>query len=146
VLDGADVVFVARAATRRSLANGLGLGSRLPASASATGRVLLAALPVQQAEMLLRRMKRLPLTPYTVTELGALLAKLDEVRKRGYAASDEELQLGLRSLAVPIRDGEGKTIASMSIVAASSRHSLQSMLDILLPELESARRMLESIL
>jgi IclR family pca regulon transcriptional regulator len=146
VLDGADVVFVARAATRRSLANGLGLGSRLPASAAATGRVLLAALPPEQAETLLRRMKRLPLTPHTVTDLRALLDKLDEVRKRGYAASDEELELGVRSLAVPIRDGEGRTIASMSIVAATSRHSLQSMLDALLPELESARRMLESIL
>ena len=146
VLDGTDVVFVARAATRRSLSNGLGLGSRLPAYAAATGRVLLAALPPEEAELALKRSRRIPLTPHTRTEIPELLALLDEVRRQGYAVSNEELELGLRSIAVPIRDPEGRAIASMSIVASVARHSLENMLDTLLPQLESARRSLTSLL
>jgi IclR family pca regulon transcriptional regulator len=146
VLDGTDVVFVARAATRRSLSNGLGLGSRLPAYAAATGRVLLAALPPEEAELALKRSRRLPLTPHTRTEIPELLALLDEVRRQGYAVSNEELELGLRSIAVPIRDPEGRAVASMSIVASVARHSLENMLDTLLPQLESARRSLTGLL
>jgi IclR family transcriptional regulator, pca regulon regulatory protein len=146
VLDGTDVVFVARAATRRSLSNGLGLGSRLPAYAAATGRVLLAALPPEEAALALKRSRRIPLTPHTRTEIPELLALLDEVRRQGYAVSNEELELGLRSIAVPIRDPEGRAIASMSIVASVARHSLENMLDTLLPQLESARRSLTGLL
>jgi IclR family pca regulon transcriptional regulator len=146
VLDSTEAVFVARAATRRSLSSGLGLGSRLPAYCAATGRVLLAALPQEQAEHLLKRMARHRLTPHTRTELPELLALLDDVRGRGYAVSNEELELGVRSIAVPIRDAAGRTVASMSLVAATSRHSLESMLETLLPELEGARRMLGTLL
>jgi IclR family pca regulon transcriptional regulator len=146
VLDSTDAVFVARAATRRSLSSGLGLGSRLPAYCAATGRVLLAALPQEQAERLLKRMGRHRLTPHTRTELPELLALLDDVRGRGYAVSNEELELGVRSIAVPIRDAAGRTVASMSLVAATSRYSIESMLETLLPELEGARRMLGTLL
>jgi IclR family pca regulon transcriptional regulator len=146
VLDGIDVVFVARAATRRSLSNGLGLGSRLPAYCAATGRVLLAALPEKEAELLLKRMRRLPLTPRTRTEVRDLMTVLDEVRRHGYAVSNEELELGVRSIAVPIRNADGRTIASMSMVTATSRRSLDDVIENLLPELESARRMLTSLL
>jgi IclR family pca regulon transcriptional regulator len=146
VLDGTDAVFIARAATRRSLSNGLGLGSRLPAYCAATGRALLAALPQEEAERLLKRTARHPLTPRTRTEIPVLLAMLDEIRGQGYAISNEELELGVRSMAVPIRDSAGRTVASMSLVAASSRHTVESMRESLLPELESARRMLGSML
>jgi IclR family pca regulon transcriptional regulator len=146
VLDGTDVVFVARAATRRSLSNGLGLGSRLPAHGAATGRVLLAALPEEEAEQCLKRMARHKLTPHTRTEIPVLMALLEEVRQQGYAVSNEELELGVRSLAVPIRDTSGRTIASMSMVSSTARRSLDNMIDNLLPELESARRMLTSLL
>lgn len=146
VLDGTESVFVARAATRRSLSNGLGLGSRLPAHGSSTGRVLLAALPAEEAEQRLRRMARHKLTPHTRTEIPVLMALLEEVRQQGYAVSNEELELGVRSLAVPIRDASGRTIASMSIVSSTARRTLENMIDNLLPELESARRMLTSLL
>jgi IclR family pca regulon transcriptional regulator len=146
VLDGTESVFLARAVTRRSLSSGLGLGSRLPAHCAATGRVLLAALPQEQAEQLLKRMARHRLTPHTRTEIPELLALLDEVRSQGYAVSNEELELGVRSIAVPIRDAAGRTVASMSMVAATSRHSLESVIRTLLPELESARRMLGTLL
>src|SRR5690606_29600898 len=104
VQDNTDVVFVARAATRRSLSNGLGQGSRLPAHCAATGRVMLAALPAQEAELLLNRMQRQKLTPHTRTEIPALMALLDEVSALGYAISNEEIELGVRSIAIPIRD------------------------------------------
>jgi IclR family pca regulon transcriptional regulator len=146
VLDGSDVVFLARAATRRSLSNGLGLGSRLPAHCAATGRVLLAALPSEEAERRLRRMARHQLTPHTCTGIPELMTMLEEVRAQGYAVSDEEIELGLRSIAVPILDAGGQTVASMSIAASTSRRTLENMLETLLPELESVRRMLAAML
>jgi len=146
VLDGTDVVFVARAATRRSLTNGLGLGSRLPAYCAATGRILLAALPPEDAQERLQRTRRLSLTPRTCTEIPALLALLEDARRQGYAVSDEELELGVRSIAIPLRDAHGRTIAAMSIVASVRRYTLDAMLETLLPQLESARRMLASML
>jgi IclR family pca regulon transcriptional regulator len=146
VLDGGDVVFLARAATRRSLSNGLGLGSRLPAHCAATGRVLLAALPPEEAERRLQRMVRHPMTPNTRTAIPDLMQMLQEVRAQGYAVSDEEIELGLRSIAVPILDAGGHTIASMSIAASASRRTLESMLQTLLPELESVRRMMAAML
>jgi len=146
VQDGTEVVFVARAATRRSLSHGLGLGSRLPAYAAATGRVLLAALPKEEAKLLLKRSKRVQLTPRTRTGISEVMALLDEIRSQGYAVSNEELELGVRSIAVPIRDAEGRTVASMSMVASVSRHSLENMIDTLLPQLEGARRTLAGLL
>lgn len=146
VLDGTDAVFIARAATRRSLSSGLGLGSRLPAYCSATGRVLLADLPVEEAERLLKRMARHPLTPHTRTEVPVLMTLLDEIRSLGYAVSNEELELGVRSIAVPIRNNAGRTVGSMSVVTSTSRRTIKSMVENLLPELEGARRMLGTVL
>lgn len=146
VLDGTEAVFVARAATRRSLSSGLSLGSRLPAYCAATGRALLASLPPEEAERLLKRMARHKLTPHTRTEITDLLGILDETRQQGYAISNEELELGVRSIAVPIRDAAGKTVASMSLVVSAARMSLDRMVNTLLPELESARRMLGTLL
>jgi IclR family pca regulon transcriptional regulator len=146
VLDGSDVVFLARAATRRSLSNGLGLGSRLPAHCAATGRVLLAALPPEEAERRLKRMARHQLTPHTRTGIQDLMMLLEGVRTQGYAVSDEEIELGLRSIAIPILDAGGQTVASMSIAVSTSRRTLENMLETLLPELESVRRMLTAML
>lgn len=146
VLDGNDVVFLARAATRRSLSTGLGLGSRLPAHGTATGRVLLAALPPEDAERRLKRMARQQMTPNTRTDVDDLMKILADVRVDGYALCDEELELGVRSLAVPIQDAGGAVVASMSIVASTRRRSLDNVLRSLLPELESARRMIGAML
>lgn len=145
VLDGIESVFVARAAARRSLSDGLGLGSRLPAWCSATGRVLLAEQDDEDIEFNLRRGVRRKLTPRTRTDLSELMDVVRATRMHGYAICDEELQLGLRSIAVPLRDGEGKAVAAMSLVASTSRMSLSDMIELLLPELESARRMLSHL-
>ncbi|OVZ60645.1 IclR family transcriptional regulator [Pigmentiphaga sp. NML080357] len=146
VLDGGEVVFVARAATRRSLSDGLGMGSRLPAHCAATGRVLMAALAADDVTQLLGRMPRRALTPRTRTEIPELLALLDEARRLGYATSDEELELGVRSIAIPIYDQTGRTVAAMSLVASVNRYTLDQMVEALLPELLGGRRMLSAML
>jgi IclR family pca regulon transcriptional regulator len=146
VLDGTDVVFVARAAARRSLSNALGLGSRLPAYCAATGRVLLAALAPEEAELRLKRMVRLQLTPFTTTDVNDLMNLLEEVRTKGYALSKEEIEIGVNSIAVPIRDTKGNTIASMSIACSNKRRSSEEIVENILPELESARVTLSTYL
>lgn len=146
VLDAQDAVFVARSTHRRSLSSGLGVGVRLPAYASATGRVLLAGRPVAEVEFTLNRMSRPALTPRTRTGLREILKEIALVRTRGYAISDEELEIGLRSIAVPIRNGRGELIAAMSLSVATSRMTREQMIEKLVPELETARRTFAALL
>lgn len=140
VLDSQDVVFVARSTHRRSLSSGLGVGARLPAYASATGRVLLSEQPTADVEFLLNRMMRPALTPHTLTGTQEIVKEIALVRSQGYAISDEELEIGLRSVAVPIRNGKGELIAAMSLSVSTSRMTRQEVIEKLLPELETARR------
>lgn len=142
MLDGADVVFVARATARRSLSGGIGPGTRLPAASAATGRVLLAALPEAQVARLLAQSPCLPLTPRTVVSPQVQAALIAQARERGYATSDEELELGLRSIAVPIRDRAGRVVAAMSLAARTDTLPAEQPIERLLPELEAARRTL----
>jgi len=146
VLDGQDAVFVARATHRSSLSSGLGIGSRLPAYASATGRVLLSGLPRARTEFILNRMMRPALTPRTRTTLAEVLHQVQQAQAHGYAICDEELEIGLRSIAVPVRNAQGDLLAAMSLSVATSRMTRSELIDDLLPELESARRTLASIL
>jgi IclR family pca regulon transcriptional regulator len=140
VLDSQDAVFIARSAQRRSLSGGLGVGSRLPAYCSATGRVLLGTLPPEQVTFMLNRMARPALTPHTQTAVPDILREIDQARRIGYSICDEELEIGLRSIAVPIRDGRGDVIAAMSLSVATSRLTRQQTIEQLLPALEAARR------
>ena len=91
-------------------------------------------------------MARQKLTPHTLTEIPELMDELSCVRAQGYALNNEEIELGVRSIAVPIRNGAGETMASVSIASAVSRRSAEYMVNTLLPELESVRRMLRSLL
>jgi len=140
VLDSQDAVFVARSTHRRSLANGLGVGARLPAYCSATGRVLLSDMPKDEVKFLLNRMTRPPVTPRTLTGLKEIMREIDLVRTRGYALNDQELEIGLRSIAVPLRTGRGELIAALSLSVSTSRMSRADVVDKLLPDLEAARR------
>lgn len=146
VLDAQDAVFVARSTHRRSLSSGLGVGVRLPAYASATGRVLLSEQSPAEVEFMLNRMSRPALTPRTRTGLREVLKEIALVRTRGYAISDEELEIGLRSIAVPIRNGRGELIAAMSLSVATSRMTREQLIEKLVPELETARRTFASLL
>ncbi len=146
VRDGMESVFVARAATRRSLSHGLVMGSRLPAWCSATGRVLLAEESDENLNRALRSLPLRPLTPHTETDVDRLLRNIAEARERGFAVCNEELELGFRSIAVPVRDRDGRVVAAMSLVAAASRMSVDELVDTLLPALERGRRLLDDSL
>ena len=146
VLDAQDAVFVARSTHRRSLSSGLGVGARLPAYCSATGRVLLSALPTPDVEFMLNRMSRPALTPHTITSLPQILAEIESVRSQGYNISDEELEIGLRSIAIPIRNGHGELVAAMSLSVSTTRMTRAQAIDQLLPEMETARRNFATLL
>jgi IclR family pca regulon transcriptional regulator len=146
VLDSQDSVFVARATHRRSLSVGLGVGARLPAYASSTGRVLLGGQPRDWVRFMLNRMGRPALTVKTITSLPKVLQQVDLAQRQGYALCDQELEIGLRSIAVPILDRRGRTIAAMSLSVATSRMDVPTILEKLLPELERAKQKFPALL
>lgn len=146
VLDSQDSVFVARATHRRSLSVGLGVGARLPAYASATGRVLLAGQPRDAVRFMLSRMGRPALTVKTITSLPKVMQQVELAQRQGYALCDQELEIGLRSIAVPILDRHGRTIAAMSLSVATSRMDIPAIMDKLLPELERAKQKFPALL
>lgn len=115
VLDGTDIVYVARVPTKRIMSIGITIGTRFPAYATSMGRVLLAALPAGEVE---RRYESVPLarrTSRTVATLPDLLAELERVRRQGWSITDQELEHGLRSMAMPITDARGRTLAAVNV-------------------------------
>src|SRR5687768_1370759 len=102
VLDGDDIVYIARSATRRIMSIGLGVGSRLPAHCTALGRAILAFQPEDEFRAYLQRVRLEARTPKTITDKSLFQAALDATRAQGYAIVNEELEYGLRSIAVPV--------------------------------------------
>jgi IclR family pca regulon transcriptional regulator len=137
-----DVIIIARSTARRSLSTGLGIGSRLPAYCSAIGRVLLASLPEQEAERRVRAMARTPLTAKTVYEASAVLDLVARCREQGWAGNDGELELGVRSMAAPVVDTHGSTVAGISISVRAERMGFNEFRDAFLPTLLKARERL----
>ena len=142
ILAGTDIVYVARAAQRRVMSISLGVGSRLPAYCASMGRVLLAALPDEEVRTLLDRSDIQALTPRTLVDRAALLAEIARVREAGYAIVDEELEIGLRSLAVPIRNSAGRIVAALNTGVQASRASIDQMREQFLPQLLDVQRRL----
>ncbi|MCZ2824035.1 MULTISPECIES: IclR family transcriptional regulator domain-containing protein [unclassified Modestobacter] len=143
VLDGDDIVYVTRVPTKRIMTVAINVGTRFPAHATSMGRVLLAAQPEADRERYLRTAQLTALTRFTVTEPDRLRRALAEARDRGWALVDQELEEGLRSIAVPVRDGDGAVLAAMNI-SASARHSTpDAVRDDLLPALQAAAREIE---
>src|ERR1700759_3027618 len=124
VLDDLEVVYVVRVPTRRIMSITLSVGTRLPAYATSMGRVLLANLPDDELEERLSRIEIRPLTARTVKGKDELRAILAATRKQGYAATDQELEEGLRSLAVPIRDASEAVGAALNVSVHASRGSV----------------------
>lgn len=120
VLDGPDIVYVARAACRRIMSVRISVGTRFPAYATSMGRVLLAGLAEPQLAAYLDRVELAAITPTTVTTPTALLAELSVVREQGYAVVDQELEIGLRSVAAPIRGRDGSVIAAINVSTSTS--------------------------
>ena len=114
ILDGSEIVFVARVGAQRIMSSVLVVGSRLPAFATSMGRVLLADLTESEQEARLRAGGLVAYTPRTETDVDVLLQILADVRRQGWSTVDQELEDGLRSVAVPIRDSSGTCIAAMA--------------------------------
>jgi IclR family transcriptional regulator, pca regulon regulatory protein len=133
VLDGTDITYVSRVASRRIMSVDLGVGTRLPAYATSMGRVLLAGLPEDEVEEHLGALAAL--TRYTITDREQLVAELARVREQGWAIVDEELEEGLRSLAAPVRDRDGRVVAAVNVSTAARRGSATTMLAETLPHL-----------
>ncbi|MBL0143449.1 MAG: helix-turn-helix domain-containing protein [Betaproteobacteria bacterium] len=138
VLEGTDIVFVARAELRSPLARGIGLGGRLPAFATSMGRVLLAGMPASDAKKLLSPRSLKPYTSFTLCKPEALARLLARVHKQGYALVSEELELGVCGLAAPIVDAQGRVIAAVNVSTNLARHTKEEMLRRFLPPLLGA--------
>ena len=115
VLDGHDVVYVARVPTRRIMSVGINLGTRFPAYATSMGRVLLSGLKEEELEAYLTTAELRPLTPNTIYDPEALRGAVARVREQGYASVKEELEVGLRSMAAPVHDRDGRIIAAINV-------------------------------
>lgn len=141
VLDGDDVVYVARVPTSRIMTVVISVGTRFPAYATSMGRVMIAGLPDEAVEAYLARVRLEPLTTRTVSSGQGLRAELAKVRTQGYSLVNQELEDGLRAIAAPIRDRTGRVIAALNISAHASRTSLEVMRrDLLPPLLKTAAR------
>jgi IclR family transcriptional regulator, pca regulon regulatory protein len=144
ILDGQDIVYVARVPTKRIMSVTLTVGTRLPAFATSMGRVLLAELPAEELDVHLGSEPFPPLTSRTVRTRHELRELLRRVREHGYALTDQELEDGLRSVAVPIRDAHGAVEAALNIAAHAGRISKDTMLADFLPRLREAAGAIEA--
>jgi IclR family transcriptional regulator, pca regulon regulatory protein len=145
VLDGADIIYVARVPTKRIMTISLGLGSRLPAYCTSMGRVLLAELTTDQLRAIVPERLE-PHTERTIRRRDALEAELATVRRQGWALVDEELEIGLRSLAAPLRDAGGRAIAAMNVSTHAGRTSTDEIHATMLPAvLRTAREVSEAL-
>ncbi|MFJ9467776.1 IclR family transcriptional regulator domain-containing protein [Streptomyces caniferus] len=144
VLTGDDIQYTARIATRRVMSVNITVGTRFPAFATSMGRVLLAGLPPAERTVRLQRADRHPLTSRTVTDPARLVQLLETVEQDGYALVDEELEEGLRSVAVPVRDRTGRVVAAVGNSTHAGRRSLAQCREELLPALRTAAARIES--
>lgn len=120
VLDGAEIVYVARAAQQKVMSISLMPGSRLPAYCTSMGRVMLAALPVAELQALLAQAPFPARTPHALTSAQAIAQALDRVRHEGHAVIDQEVEIGLRSIAVPLMNARGRVIAALNVGLAAA--------------------------
>jgi IclR family pca regulon transcriptional regulator len=144
VLDGDDIVYVARVPTRRIMSATITVGTRFPAHVTSVGRVMLADLPEEELDARLARTELRPLTARTLVSPGALRAELDRVRRQGYALVDQELEEGLRSVGAPVRGRDGMVVAGVNIAVHAGRTSLASVRRELLPHLLAAVARIEA--
>ncbi|MEU9960406.1 IclR family transcriptional regulator C-terminal domain-containing protein [Streptomyces sp. NPDC050982] len=141
VLAGDEIQYTARVATSRIMSVNITVGTRFPAYATSLGRVMLAGLTAAERDPFPTGLDAL--TPHTVTDPGALAAVLDHVREAGYALVDGELEEGLRSIAVPVRDRTGRVVAAVNVAMHSSRRTVEQCVGEVLPELAATAGRIE---
>ena len=143
VLSGEDVVYVARVPGRHILSVALHVGTRLPAWCTSMGRVLLSDLPPPQLREFLSTARIERNTEKSITDRNELAAEITRVAQAGFAIVDEELEIGLRSIAVPVRDRSRKVVAAINVSTQSSRFTTAEMEREILPHLLAAARSIE---
>ncbi|WP_339114559.1 IclR family transcriptional regulator [Thioclava sp. GXIMD2076] len=146
ILDETEIVYLARAAQRRVMSIGLMPGSRLPAHCTSMGRVLLAALPEAQARATLDASDLTPRSPRSLTDPEEILGVIAQVRTQGYATIDQEVELGLRSLAVPIYDARGRVVAALNTGFAALHGDMAAIIREYLPALQKVQSGLRRML
>jgi IclR family pca regulon transcriptional regulator len=133
VMDDNEVLYVARSATSRIMSVALNTGSRLPAYCTSLGRIMLAHMPEEHLDAYLAKVKLKAYTQCTVVSVKRLKEILDETRRAGYVVVEEELEVGLRSIAVPVRGATGNVLASLNIGAQATRVTKKQMEEEFLP-------------
>jgi IclR family pca regulon transcriptional regulator len=146
ILDGPDIVYVARAAQRKVMSIALMPGSRLPAFCTSMGRVLLAALPEPEARAQLTAAPLVARTRHTMTDPEAILAELALVRAEGYALIDQEVELGLRSIAVPLYNARGVVVAALNVGVAATQAGVADLTGLYLASLRAMQAELRAML
>jgi IclR family pca regulon transcriptional regulator len=136
ILQDTEIVYVARIPARRIMSTALSVGSRLPAFHTALGRVLLGQLDDAEVWRRLKSLRIQAYTPYTITDLQALFDRVSADREQGFSIVDEELELGLRALAVPVADRTGQTVGAINLSTHSTRTTRNEMREGFLPELK----------
>jgi IclR family pca regulon transcriptional regulator len=144
VLDGQHIVYVARVPTKRIMAVAISVGTRFPAYATSMGRVLLSGMSEDEFDRYLAEAVLEPITARTVTDAGKLREIVAEAGRQGYAIVDQELEEGLRAVAVPIHGAGGSVTAAINLSAHASRVSMAAMRSDLLPALQETAGRIES--
>lgn len=137
-LDGDDIVYIARTSAARMMTVDLHIGSRLPAFCTSMGRILLAHLPPEALEQYLARVVLTPFTTRTITSVEKLRPLLRSIRRSGYAVCDQEYEVGLRSLAVPVYAPSGRVVATLNLSGSAPRISMLDLQTRFLPHLRNA--------
>ena len=146
VLDGTDIVYVLRVPTHKIMSISLGVGSRLPAYCTSMGRMLLSALPEAELMKCLQASTLEARTKYTVTDVKELAAKVAQARKQGWSLVNQELEEGLVSMAAPITNRAGQTVAALNISGQANRTSAKAMQESMLPQLLAAAQAISRLL
>jgi IclR family pca regulon transcriptional regulator len=138
VLEGTDILYVLRVSTRKIMRNSLGVGSRLPAYCTSLGRMLLAGLPDEEVVSILQATDLQERTRHTLTGVDAILAKVQQARRQGWCMINQELEEGLLSIAAPVVNRAGRTVAALNISGQVNRTPPRQMQETMLPALREA--------
>lgn len=146
VLDGHDVVYVARARSSKVFSVDLFVGSRAPAAWMSSGRVLLAGLDESELDEWLSGVELIRRTEYTITQRKQLRKEILRVRKLGWCLVDQEYEIGLRSVSAPVRESSGAVVAALNVTCPTPRMSREFIQDTLAPDLVAAADLISAML
>lgn len=138
ILDGAEIVYIDRAEIRRIYSSRIVNGTRLPAAYTSIGRVLLASLADEELNRWLSAHPLKQLTPNSITERDSFWQEISRIRSQGYAINDEELEIGIRSIAVPIMGANHRITTALNASTVTARHSVDDLKNTFLPALQRA--------